>query len=334
MPEVDLAGFDSPYHAPVMWREVCELFSSSAGVVVDGTLGGGGHASALLASNNDLAVIGVDRDPVAVEFASGRLAGFGTRAQVRRASFRDLDEVLSDDGVRSWMADRPLAGGLFDLGVSSRQLDDPARGFSFRDAGPLDMRMDAASGLSLADYLRQVDEGVLAAAIAENGEPRYARTLAKRIKQAMASGRLHTTADLREVVAEVVGRVYAQRRIDPATKVFQALRIEVNEEMEALEELLEKVPTVFAPPARVCVISYHSGEDQRVKRAFVEMTEGGCRCPKDLPCVCGAQVVARRLGGMRRPQEDEVRANPRARSAKLRAIEMIEPVAVAELRGL
>ncbi|MDA8386860.1 MAG: 16S rRNA (cytosine(1402)-N(4))-methyltransferase RsmH [Actinomycetota bacterium] len=334
MPEVDLAGFDSPYHAPVMWREVCEIFSSSAGVVVDGTLGGGGHASALLASNNDLAVIGVDRDPVAVEFASVRLAGFGTRAQVRRASFRDLDEVLFDDGVRSWIADRPLAGGLFDLGVSSRQLDDPARGFSFRDAGPLDMRMDAASGLSLADYLRQVDEHVLAAAIAENGEPRYARTLAKRIKRAMASGRLHTTADLREVVAEVVGRVYAQRRIDPATKVFQALRIEVNEEMEALEELLEKVPTVFAPPARVCVISYHSGEDQRVKRAFVEMTEGGCRCPKDLPCVCGAQVVARRLGGMRRPQEDEVRANPRARSAKLRAIEMIEPVAVAELRGL
>ena len=127
MPEVDLAGFDSPYHAPVMWREVCEIFSSSAGVVVDGTLGGGGHASALLASNNDLAVIGVDRDPVAVEFAGGRLAGFGTRAQVRRASFRDLDEVLFDDGVRSWIADRPLAGGLFDLGVSSRQLDDPAR---------------------------------------------------------------------------------------------------------------------------------------------------------------------------------------------------------------
>ncbi|MDA8117284.1 MAG: 16S rRNA (cytosine(1402)-N(4))-methyltransferase RsmH [Actinomycetota bacterium] len=334
MPEADLGGFDSAYHAPVMWREVLEIFSASSGVVVDGTLGGGGHTAALLSGNQALAVIAIDRDPVAIDFASGRLAEFGQRAELRRASFRDLDEVLADDGVREWMADRPLAGGLFDLGVSSRQLDDPSRGFSFREAGPLDMRMDAATGLNLAEYLRQVDEAVLARAIAENGEPRHARILARRIKQAMAGGRLTTTADLREVVAEVVGRAYAGRRIDPATKVFQALRIEVNEEMEALEELLEKIPAVFAPPARVCVISYHSGEDQRVKRAFAEMTEGGCRCPKDLPCVCGAQVVARRLGGMRRPQEDEVSANPRARSAKLRAIEMIEPIAVAELRGL
>ncbi|MDA8262677.1 MAG: 16S rRNA (cytosine(1402)-N(4))-methyltransferase RsmH [Actinomycetota bacterium] len=334
MPEADLKGFDSAYHAPVMWREVCEVFSSSSGVVLDGTLGGGGHTAALLAGNENLAVLGVDRDPVAIEFASARLAGFGARAEVRRASFRDLDEVFADAGVRAWMAHRPVVGGLFDLGVSSRQLDDPSRGFSFREAGPLDMRMDTASGTSLADYLRHVSEDALAGAIAENGEPRHARTLARRIKQAMASGRLHTTADLRDVVAEVVGRVYAQRRIDPATKVFQALRIEVNEEMEALEELLEKIPAVFAPPARVCVISYHSGEDLRVKRAFAELTDGGCRCPKDLPCVCGAQVMARRLGGMRRPQEDEVRANPRARSAKLRAIEMIEPIAVAELRGL
>ena len=334
MPEAQPSGFDSAYHAPVMWREVCEIFSSSSGVVVDGTLGGGGHTAALLSSNQALAVIAVDRDPVAIEFAGGRLAEFGERVELRWASFRALDEVVADEEVRHWMADRPLVGGLFDLGVSSRQLDDPARGFSFREAGPLDMRMDPASGLNLADYLRQVDEVVLARAIAENGEPRFARTLARRIKQAMGAGRITTTADLREVVAEVVGRAYAGRRIDPATKVFQALRIEVNQEMEALEQLLEKIPAVFGPPARVCVISYHSGEDQRVKRAFAAMTDGGCRCPKDLPCVCGAQVVARRLGGMHRPREDEVRANPRARSAKLRAVEMIEPVAVAELRGL
>jgi 16S rRNA (cytosine1402-N4)-methyltransferase len=300
-----------------MLAEVVELFAPvPTGVVLDATVGGGGHAAALLTAYPHLQILGLDRDPEAVAAAQARLSEFGDRARVVQARFDSLGDHVTG----------PVAGALFDLGVSSHQLDSAERGFSYRLDGPLDMRMDAGGGssapASAADLVNTISERDLTDLLVANGETRYAR----RIARAIVASRPHTTTrHLAEVIDAAVPR-RGRRPGHPAGRVFQALRIEVNEELDVLEPALEQVIELLLPGGRCVVLSYHSGEDRLVKRCFADAASGGCTCPPGLPCVCGAVATVKLLNrGARMPGADEVAANPRASSARLRAVEKLEP---------
>lgn len=293
-----------------------ELMGGLRGLVLDATVGGGGHASALLRHQPHLSVVGLDRDPVALRAARSSLEGYGSRARLFLARFDHLEEVLEDLGSPE------LAGALFDLGVSSPQLDDPARGFSYRAQGPLDMRMGPDAVSSAAEVVNEWPLERLARLFADNGEGR----LAMRIARAVVAARpIAETTQLAEVVASAVP-VSLRRRGHPARRVFQALRIAVNEELEVLAPALEAARAHSAHGARIVVISYHSGEDSIVKSTFARWESGGCSCPSGYPCVCGAVPLARRLTrGAKRPRPEELERNPRSRSARLRAAEVLEP---------
>jgi 16S rRNA (cytosine1402-N4)-methyltransferase len=249
--------------------------------------------------------------------ARARLAGFGVRAEVIHAPFASLSER-----VGAWVerAGLPVVGVLFDLGVSSPQLDRPERGFSYRSAGPLDMRMDPTEALTAAEVVNGYPEEELAALFARNGEARLARRIARAI---VAARPVRDTGQLADVVAAAVPAP-ARRRGHPAARVFQAVRIEVNGELDQLAAALDAVPALMAPAGRVCAIAYHSGEDRLVKARFSDWATGGCVCPPGLPCVCGARPRARLLNrGARKPGPDELEANPRASAARLRAAEWL-----------
>jgi len=312
-------------HEPVMVDEVVALFGPvPPGVVVDGTAGAGGHAAALLDAHPHLGVLALDRDPEAIAAAEERLAGFGPRAVVRRSTFERLADVVAEaeSGAAPWPQSAgpqgTVAGVLLDLGVSSPQLDRPERGFSYRVSGPLDMRMDTTAGQSAADLVNGASVDELAALFAANGETRFGRRIARAIAEARP---LTTTGDLAAVVARAVPAA-VRRRGHPARRVFQALRIAVNDELSQLSAVLPDALQLLAPKGRMVVISYHSGEDRLVKAAFAEAVAGGCTCPPGLPCVCGArpehELVFR---GARKPSAAEVARNHRAESARLRAIQ-------------
>lgn len=320
-------------HEPVMVEEVVDLLGSvPPGVVVDGTVGGGGHAEALLRSHPHLALLGLDRDPEALDAAARRLAAFGPRAAVRHARFGDLAAEVAAaraEGGRAWPAaagTRPAPGQagvsavLLDLGVSSPQLDRPARGFSYRSEGPLDMRMDPSTGRSALELVNEAGVHELAALFAASGEAR----LSRRIAAAVVGARpIVTTTALAEVVAGAVPAAQ-RRRGHPARRVFQALRMAVNEETEELEAVLPAALDLLGGGGRMVVVSYHSGEDRLVKAAFADAASGGCVCPPGLPCVCGARPLHRLLfRGARRPGAAEVARNHRAQSARLRAVERL-----------
>jgi 16S rRNA (cytosine1402-N4)-methyltransferase len=299
-------------HIPVLRDEVVSLFASAPpGVIIDATVGGGGHTSALLSAYDGLRVVGLDRDPVALEAARQRLSSFDDRVTLLHVAFSSLDAVVSDLDLG------PLSGVLFDLGVSSPQLDVPERGFSFRESGPIDMRMDPTAGSTAADLVNSLPDDALAALFRENGEGRWAGRIARAV---VAARPLTSTTELAEVAASAVPAA-ARRKGHPARRVFQALRIEVNDE---LRELAAALPIALSrlDVGGVCaVISYHSGEDRFTKTAFATAASGGCVCPQGMPCVCGA-VSRHRLvfRGSRKPTAAEVAANPRAESARLRAI--------------
>ncbi|HEX4978592.1 MAG TPA: 16S rRNA (cytosine(1402)-N(4))-methyltransferase RsmH [Acidimicrobiales bacterium] len=307
-------------HRPVMVDEIVDLLGPvPAGVVLDGTVGGGGHARAILEAHPHLSVLGIDRDADALAAAAETLRPFGSRAQLYQARFDDFPAVADRAGV-SW-----LSAALFDLGVSSWQLDTPERGFSYRASGPLDMRMDAAGDApTAADVVNTYDEARLARLFADHGERRFARRIARAIVRARP---LHTTADLVEAVK--VGIPAAARRTGghPAKRVFQALRVEVNDELEILPGTIDAAIGALAPGGRCIVLAYHSGEDRLVKERFVAAVGGGCTCPHGLPCVCGSasRAVARfAVRGSRKPSPAEVAGNPRAESARLRAVEKLD----------
>ena len=312
-------------HEPVMLDEVVSLFGPvPAGVVVDGTAGGGGHAAGLLDAHAHLGVLALDRDPDAVAASGLRLARFGRRATVRHATFDRMEEVLGEvaSDPASWpqsSAPSPTVSGvLFDLGVSSPQLDRPERGFSYRSSAPLDMRMDASGGPSAADLVNTATVDELSALFVANGEGRLARRIARAIVLARPVTR---TSELAGIVERAVPAP-ARRRGHPARRVFQALRIAVNDELAQLSRALPVALRLLKPAGRLVVISYHSGEDRLVKAAFAEAVAGGCTCPPGLPCVCGARpdhdLVFR---GSRKPSAAEVARNHRAESARLRAIQ-------------
>jgi 16S rRNA (cytosine1402-N4)-methyltransferase len=312
---VDPRPFD---HQPVMVVRVLELFAPvPAGTVVDATLGGGGHAAALLESRADLRILGLDQDPLALAAARARLAGFGERVQTTRARFDELATVVDAAGA----AVQPIVGVLFDLGVSSPQFDRPERGFSYRHDGPLDMRMDPTAGPTAADLVNGADERTLAAILRHHADERFASRIARAV---VAARPLRTTVALAEVVRDAIPAAARRRGGHPATRTFQALRIEVNNELHVLEAGLDAACDVTAPGGRILALSFHSGEDRIVKARFRLADDGGCTCPPMLPCACGASPEARllRRGGWT-PSADEQAVNRRAASAQLRAVEKL-----------
>jgi 16S rRNA (cytosine1402-N4)-methyltransferase len=281
-------------------------------VVVDATLGGAGHAEAILSGSPQLRVLGIDRDPAAIKEASSRLARFASRAVVAKATFADIDDVLTREA--SFIDGDPVVGVLMDLGGSSHQLDEASRGFSFRADAPLDMRMDPTTGESAAEYLSHVDLHEFARLLRNHGEGRFAGSIAKSV----IGRQPQTTGELSEAVERAVPMA-ARRRGHVATRVFQALRVVVNGEEEQLVDGLGAALDAVSVGGIVAVISYHSGEDRVVKSFFAEQQSGGCRCSPELGCVCGAIPrvhvfkASAQLAGV-----GEIARNPRARSARLR----------------
>ncbi len=281
---------------------------------MDATLGAGGHARALLEAGPGIRLLGLDRDPDAVSLARERLADFGDRVEVVQANFGDLAASLegypAPDGI------------LADLGLSSMQLERAERGFSFRRDGPLDMRM-SRTGRSAADVVANASSEELSRIFFEYGEERMAIKIARAILEERSRGPITTTRQLSRIVAGVKGD---REKIDPATRVFQALRIEVNEELQSLSRFLAYAVEKLNAGGRLSIISYHSLEDRMVKETF-RRESGICLCPKKLPvCVCGARralvVLTRRPI---RPSDAEVAANPRSRSARLRGAQKVTP---------
>jgi len=302
-------------HTPVLRDEVVRrLIPRPDGVIVDGTVGLGGHAEALLDAEPSARLIGIDRDPVALDRAREYLTRFGSRVTLVHGSYRDLERLLDELGV-----DR-IDGLLLDLGVSSLQLDDARRGFSFRLDGPLDMRADPTSGATAADWIASAPQPEIAQVLASYGEERYAKRIARAIDEARRREPIATTAALAAVVRAAVPAAYRRGRIDPATRTFQAIRIRINGELDALEGGLRAGFDRLARGGVLVVVSFHSLEDRIVKRFFREK-EADCICPPELPeCVCGKRVEAEILTKRPvTPTPTEIGANPRARSAKLRA---------------
>lgn len=307
-----MALYASPYHAPVMVEEVLRyLQPERGGVYLDGTLGGGGHAAALLDRAPGARLIAVDRDPDALREAGARLAPYGDRLRLVRANFSD---ALEEAGV----AVDTLSGVLLDLGISSHQIDVDARGFTFRPGAPLDMRMAQGEGgeETAADLLNSLPEEELANLFYRYGEEKRSRRLARVIVEARAREPFETSEQLLAAIERVIPRPSAQDR----ARLFQALRIAVNRELEALERALPRFRDALAPGGVMVVLAYHSLEDRLVKDQFREWSQA-CVCPPQMP-VCRCR--GRPLGGTltRKPvfaAEAEVERNPRARSARLRA---------------
>jgi len=300
-------------HVPVMVDEVMQyLLHDHSRLVVDGTVGFGGHAEAILGARPGLALIGVDRDPVAIAAARERLSPFGDRVRLVQGLYSDLDAVFAG----SLRAD----GVLLDLGISSVQIDERERGFSYAHSGPLDMRMGDA-GETAASLIARADFDMLTAWLREFGEVRQSRRVARAILRARDQGAMATTTDLRAAVESAIGRGAAPAEL---SRVFQALRIVVNDELGSLRRFLDGVLDRLNPGGRLVVISYHSLEDRMVKQ-FLRNASATCVCPPEVPvCVCGRTPVVRML--TRRalgPRDQEIARNPRSRSAHLRAAEKV-----------
>src|SRR5438034_11560841 len=312
---VPLGGRGAP-HRPVLLRETIELLAAArGGLFVDCTVGLGGHTEAILQASADAQVLGIDRDDEALEFARERLKPFGPRFRSVHADFRELTRVLARAKIKT------ARGILADLGVSSSQLDSPSRGFSFRHDAALDMRMDRSSGdETAAEILGRLSEVEIARIIFEYGEERHSRRIARAIVRKREQGEpVTTTSQLASLVERTTGPG-KQRRIHPATRTFQALRIAVNRELENLDRFVTGAVDHLEADGRLVVISFHSLEDRIVKRTLGKLS-GRCQCPPRVPiCICGARKTVEIL--TRRPitpGDEEIAVNPRARSAKLRA---------------
>jgi len=290
--EAEVADF---VHATVLKAEMTQALSPREGVFVDATVGGGGHTEAILEAHEKARVVALDRDSIALEAARGRLARFGDRVTFVKTPFGRIAEALDELGIET------VAGVCADLGVSSPQLDDAARGMSFRREGPIDMRMDPSQGETALELIARLGDDELADVIYQYGDERRSRRIARSVKRALAEGQLETTLDLRRAIVRAVGPVRVGG-VDPATRTFQALRIAVNRELEELEGLLAALPRVVEAGGVAAILSFHSLEDRLVKRAFHDKEVWAALTKKP--------VVA---------SDEESAANPRARSAKLRA---------------
>ena len=303
-------------HLPVMVQEIVDVFRPvPEGVIVDATVGAGGHSAAILAARPDLSVIGLDRDEDALTEASVATARFGARVTLVHAPFDTLADVVRDHGRER------VSGVLFDLGVSSMQLDRAERGFSYRGDGPIDMRMDRTQPFSASDVVNGYPFEPLAELIARFGGERFAARIARNVIDARP---LSTTAELADVVRNAIPAPARRRGGHPARRTFQAIRMEVNAELAQIPRALDQALDLLAPGGRAAVLAYHSGEDRLVKARFVYAATGGCVCPPGLPCGCGAEPdVSLLWRGAHKPTAAEVAANRRAESARLRAVEKL-----------
>jgi len=303
-------------HLPVMAAEVIEfLVTRTNGGYVDCTVGAGGHARHILSNAPEGRLLGLDVDSEALVKADAKLAAFGERKELVKGNFSDLAYIADEHGFRD------VDGVLFDLGFSSMQLDDPMRGFSYQREGPIDMRLDSEGATTAGALLARVNERDLAQIFFDFGEEKRARPIARSIVWARENGKLMTTFDL----AAAVVATKPKNKTKTLSRVFQALRIAVNGELDNLRSGLSAAVDILKPGGRVVVISYHSLEDRIVKRHFVGC-EKPCTCPRDIPeCVCGKKptlrIVTRKIV---RPRYAEVETNPRARAAKLRVAEKLE----------
>jgi 16S rRNA (cytosine1402-N4)-methyltransferase len=299
-------------HEPVMVREVVSLLESvPPGPLLDATVGGGGHARALLDARSDVTLIGIDRDPTALSAAALRLDEYRDRVELRRARFDRLGEVLEELQVKQ------LSGFVFDLGVSSPQLDQAERGFSYRNDGPLDMRMDPDEASTAADIVNGYELARLIDVLRDHGDERFA----KRIAEAIVAARpIERTARLAEVVVSAVPAA-ARGGGHPAKRTFQAIRIEVNDELRAIEPALESALNSLSPGGRGVVLTYHSGEDRIVKDVYRRRTRSND--PPGLPIEVSTPSFAVVRPAARRATTVETEENPRASSARLRAIERL-----------
>jgi 16S rRNA (cytosine1402-N4)-methyltransferase len=300
-----------------MVEAVTELLAEVPdGLVVDATVGGGGHAGAILSARSDLRLLGIDRDPAAVAAAGAALEPFGDRVRIVQGGFEQVATIVGNEAI---------VGILFDLGVSSPQLDRPVRGFSYwADAAPLDMRMDSVQSLTAETVVNDYSEPDLAALIARNGEERYARRIAAEI---VAARPLHTTGELVEAIKRGIPAPARRRGGHPARRTFQAIRMEVNRELPSLAAGLDESVHLLKPGGRMVVLAYHSLEDRMVKERFTDWsrTEEPGYLPKGLPRAARNPLTRLLTRRARRPSEAELHANGRAASARLRAVERLAP---------
>ena len=307
-------------HIPVMLGPVIELLKCRpSGIYVDGTVGGGGYARSMLEeSAAEGVVVGMDWDGEAIERVRERLGSYGTRLILEKADFADIRRVLLKHGIRE------VDGIVVDLGVSSYQLEEAQRGFSFAKEGPLDMRMNRNSAQTAADLVNSLPERELADLIYKYGEERLSRRIARAISEARRKGRIESTRELAELIRKVVPRTRDSFRIHPATRTFQALRIAVNREIDSLESFLPEALEVLKPGGRLCAVAFHSLEDRIIKEAFRNWARS-CRCLRGrAACECEGRPLVRLLTKkVLRPSPDEIERNPRSRSAKLRAAEKL-----------
>jgi len=318
-----------PEHIPVLRDAFVDaLFSDPDGCYVDCTFGRGGHSRALLARLSDKGrLLAIDRDPEAVA-AGEALAKEDARFTIRHSDFAQLENSLANEG---W---EQVTGIGFDLGVSSPQVDNAARGFSFRQDGPLDMRMDTASGLPLSSMLAHVSERELTSVLRNFGDERYARRIAAAILKAFHAGALRSTADLENVCFHAVPKQARFGKTHPATRTFQALRIWVNGEMDQIDAGITAAMAHLQPGGKLAVISFHSGEDRRI-RDLIEAQVHACVCPPEMPvCVCGRRPTMRWLQKKPlRADAQELAANPRSRSSMLRVAQRLSEAEAKKLAG-
>ncbi len=311
-----------PTHVPVLRDRVLALLAPAldgpGAVAVDATLGLGGHAEALLAAHPELRLIGIDRDPEALRLASSRLAGFGDRVSLHQAVYDELPDVLAAAGSPR------VDGVLFDLGVSSLQLDEARRGFAYAQDAPLDMRMDPSAGLTAEEVVNTYAAGDLARVLREYGEERFAGRIAAAVVRARP---VTSSARLAELVRDAIPAAARRTGGNPAKRTFQALRIEVNRELDALSGALPAAIDAIRVGGRVVVLSYHSLEDRIVKRAFAAGATDATPAGLPVPLPSAAPVLRVLTRGAEPPTEAEVAANPRAASARLRAAERIREAA-------
>ena len=308
-----------PKHVSVLLNECIEALQIKPdGVYVDGTLGLGGHSSEIAKRLTTGLLIGIDRDETAIERAGARLAPYGERVRLVHGNFSDVASILDRLGFDA------VDGMLFDLGVSSPQLDEAQRGFSYMQDAPLDMRMDGSASLSAHDVVNTWPEDRLKQILYDYGEERYAPRIAAAIVRARQERAVETTLELVEIIRSAMPAAALREKQHPAKRSFQAIRIAVNDELGAVQTMMDTAPDKLRPGGRLAVISFHSLEDRIVKNG-IRRREDGCTCPRDFPvCTCGFVQTLRSVSRKPiLPSPEEQAANPRARSAKLRVAEHV-----------
>ncbi|MDO4354441.1 MAG: 16S rRNA (cytosine(1402)-N(4))-methyltransferase RsmH [Clostridia bacterium] len=308
-----------PKHVSVLLNECIEnLNIKPDGIYLDGTLGLGGHSLEILKRLSCGRLIGIDRDESAIRRTGERLSAYSDKVTLVHGNFSDAADILSDLGIDA------VDGMLFDLGVSSPQLDESERGFSYMADAPLDMRMDSGSPLTAELVVNEWPEDELYRILRDYGEERYARRIASKIVQTRAKSPILSTLALVDVIKSAMPAAALREKQHPAKRSFQAIRIAVNDELGEVEKMIRTVPDRLRPGGRLCVISFHSLEDRIVKQG-IAARENGCTCPREAPiCICGFKQTLRSVS--RKPivpGEDELKSNPRSRSAKLRVAERV-----------